>query len=77
MRSYLTRFRGRIGPVAAFWVSGSGLTYRAMSAEIERLTGRAPLATANFAEREVGTGIAEPKLEALAQALRAAPRKSG
>lgn len=70
MRSYLKRFRGRIGAVAAFWVSGSGHAYKTVSAEIEQLTGRALLATASFSEREVGTGAADTKLETMAQALR-------
>jgi len=76
MRSYLARFRGRIGSVAAFWVSGSGLAYKAVSGEIERLTGRAPLATASLAERDAGTGVADAKLEALAQVLRTALSKT-
>jgi flavorubredoxin len=70
MRSYLTRFRGRIGHVAAFWVSGSGMGYSGVRSEIEQLTGQALLATASFGEREVRNDKADAKLEALAQAVR-------
>jgi hypothetical protein len=75
MRSYLARFNGQIGAVAAFWVSGSGAAYRAVAGEIQTLSGHAPLATASFAEREVGAGASDAKLEALAQVLRVPPRK--
>jgi flavodoxin len=70
MRSYLTRFRGRIGHMAAFWVSGSGQGYSGVRSEIEQLTGQALLATASFSEREAGNDTARAKLEALAQAIR-------
>jgi flavodoxin len=71
MRSYLRRFDGHVGHVAAFWVSGSGQDYSAVRSEIEQLTGQALLATASFSEREVRSETAGPKLEALAQAVRA------
>jgi flavodoxin len=71
MRSYLKRFRGRTGAVAAFWVSGSGQDYSGVRSEIERLTGQALVATAGFNEREVLGNTAGPKLETLAQAIRA------
>lgn len=70
MRSYLMRFRGRIGHVAAFWVSGSGQAYNGVSAEIEQLTGHVPLATASIGEREVHDDTAGAKLEAMARAIR-------
>ena len=69
MRSYLTHFRGRIGHVAAFWVSGGGLGYSGVRSEIEQLTGQALLATASFGEREVRGDTAGVKLETLAQAV--------
>lgn len=71
MRSYLRRFRGRIGQVAAFWVSGSGLDYSGVRSEIEQLSGQVLLATASFAEQEVRNDAAGAKLEAMAQAIRA------
>lgn len=70
MRSYLKRFGGRMGALAAMWVSGSGLEYKAVAEEIERLAGRAPSVTASFAEREVRAGKADGKLDTLAQMLR-------
>jgi hypothetical protein len=61
MRSYLTRFPGRIGPVAALWVSGSGLAYKKVRAEIEQLTGRTLLTAASFTEQEVRGAAADAK----------------
>lgn len=76
MRGYLAQVRGRIGPAAAFWVSGSGNAYKTVAAEIEQLTGRALLATASLGQREVGTAAADAKLETMAQALRTRPRQA-
>jgi len=75
-RGYLMRFGAQLGPLAAFWVSGSGAAYPALSAEIERLTGRPLLATANFGSREVGTGAADQKLDTLVHGLETYPRKA-
>ena len=69
MRSYLKRCRGRIGAVAGFWVSGSGLPYKAVADEIERLAGRTLLASADFHEPEVAADAGEAKLEALALSI--------
>jgi flavodoxin len=69
MRSYLTRFRGRMGHLAAYWVSASGQGYSGVRCEIERLTGQAVLTTASFSEREVLGDTAGVKLELLAQAV--------
>lgn len=69
VRSHLMRFRGRIGAVAAFWVSGSGARYSGVPAEIENLTGRALLATAHFGAREVDSAAADAKLNEIARAL--------
>jgi hypothetical protein len=74
MRSCLRGVRGRIEGVGAFWVSGSGAPYRAVGAEVERLTGKAPVATAAFSQREVVRGATDAKLEALAKALGAVER---
>lgn len=74
MRGYLMRVRGQIGPVAAFRVSGSGVAYTAVFAEIEQLTGRRLVATASFGEREVGTAAADVKLEIIVQAIRSSLR---
>jgi flavodoxin len=70
MRSYLTRFRGRIGLAAAFWVSGSGLGYSGVRSEIEQLSGQVLLASASFGEWEVRNDATGAKLEAMAQAIR-------
>jgi len=70
MRTYLMRFAGRIGALAAMWVSGSGLPYKAVGEEIRQIAGRAPLATASFAERDVRAGKADAELDRLAQTLR-------
>ena len=64
------RFRGSIGSVAAFWVSGSGRAYADLSTEIEQLAGRASLATASFGEKEVGAANADAKLKLFAQTIR-------
>jgi len=69
MRSYLMRFRGRIGHMAAFWVSASGQGYSRVRSEIEQLTGQAALTTASFSEREVLSDTAGVKLELLAQVI--------
>lgn len=69
MRSYLIRFRGRIGPVAAFWVSGSGLAYKRVRAEIEQLTGHALLTAASFSEDEVRSAAADAKVESMVEAV--------
>ncbi len=71
VRAYLTRFAGHIGPIAAFWVSGSGLAYPALAREIEELTGRVPLATSSFSRREVLEGAMGDKLDVLARDIRA------
>lgn len=76
VRAYLTRFGGRIGAVAAFWVSGGGASYRTVADEIEALTGRAPMASAAFAQREVGHAAAEAKLGKLVGAVGAPRRKA-
>jgi flavodoxin len=70
MRSYLKRYRDRIGSVAAFWVSGSGLAYKQVGAEIEQLTGRTLLTAASFTEQEVRSTAADAKVEGIAQAVR-------
>jgi hypothetical protein len=67
--------RGKIGAVAAFWVSGSGLGYPAVGETVARLTDLPPVATASFAEREVRAGAAAAKLERLAEAIRAYVRQ--
>jgi len=69
MRSYLRSLRRRLRSVAAFWVSGSGAPYKAVAAEVEQLTGQAPVATVSFSQHEVKRGAAA-KLEAFADALR-------
>jgi hypothetical protein len=66
----LKRFRGRIGAVAAFWVSGSGLAYKQVQAEIEQLTDRALLTAASFSEQEVHNAAVDAKVESMAQAVR-------
>lgn len=68
-RSYLTRFGAQLGPLAAFWVSGSGAAYPALATEIERLIGRTLVATASFGAREVGTTVADQKLDRLSRDL--------
>ncbi|MGP8231866.1 MAG: flavodoxin family protein [Methylovirgula sp.] len=71
VRAYLTRFDGHIGPIAAFWVSGSGRAYPALAREIEDITGHVPLATTSFGRREVLDGATSDKLDALARDIRA------
>lgn len=75
-RGYLARFGAQLGSLAAFWVSGSGAAYPALSAEIKRLTGHALVATASFGTREVGTAAADQKLDKLVHQLKMYPRKA-
>ena len=63
MRSYLKRFRDRLGPIAAFWVSGREHADNAVSAEIERLIGRGLLAATGFSDSDVNSGGADAKLD--------------
>jgi len=71
VRTYLTRFASHIGPIASFWVSGSGRAYPALAREVEQLTGRTPLATSSFGRREVLEGTVGDKLDVLARDIRA------
>lgn len=71
VRAYLTRFAGHIGPIAAFWVSGSGRAYPGLALEIEELTDRVPLATSSFSRHEVLKGTPGDKLDVLARDIRA------
>ena len=69
IRAYLSR--SGLRRCALLYVSGSGLRFAAVAEEVERLTGHAPVATAHFSAREVGSSTAALKLDALAQAVRA------
>ncbi|QAY96022.1 hypothetical protein CWB41_10005 [Methylovirgula ligni] len=71
VRAYLARFADHIGPIAAFWVSGSGRAYPGLALEIEELTDRVPLTTSSFGRREVLEGTAGDKLDVLARDIRA------
>jgi menaquinone-dependent protoporphyrinogen IX oxidase len=71
VRAYLKRFADRIGPIAAFWVSASGLAYPTIARQIEELTGQVPLATSSFGRREVLDSAASDRLDVLVRDIRA------
>lgn len=69
MRGYLATCGDRIASVGGFWVSGSGQSYPAVGAEIERLTGQRLRAAAHFSEREVRADAVDDRLDRLVRAV--------
>ena len=67
VRSYLQGQRGRIPQVAAFITRG-GTNPRKAFEEIERLAGKAPVATLTLTERELGRG-AHDRIGAFADSI--------
>jgi hypothetical protein len=76
LRAYVKANQGRIVGAAALCVSGSGGAYPKAFGELAALLRRPLLATAALAERDVGSGKADAKLAAFAQALRGQVRRA-